>query len=440
MARDVQGLELTAASASAAAAYDAAVAAYCGLRRDAGDHLKQIFAADPDMAMGHVLRGYFMQLFATRKASERAAQSLAAAERAAANPREAAHRAALAAWVAGDVSGAVERWETILGEHPRDLLALKLAHYGSFYLGDAAAMLRQSGAALRHWGESVPGYGYLLGCHAFALEETGDYRAAERAGRRAVALEPGDIWAAHAVTHVCEMEDRAEDGLAWIAAAEGNWRAANNFAFHVFWHRCLFLLALGRQSEALARYDREVRAESTDDYLDITNAVALLWRFEQAGLDVGGRWAELAARAADHLDDHALVFADLHYLMALAAAGDEARIAHWLERSRAHAARSADTAGEVLAEIGLALGEAALAHRRGDWTRVVELMLPRRAAIRRIGGSHAQRDLFEQMLIDAASRQFPTVARSLIAARLETRPRNSWARLHVSAGADGPAG
>ena len=68
-------------------------------------------------------------------------------------------------------------------------------------------------------------------------------------------------------------------------------------------------------------YDREVRPELTDDLLDISNAVALLWRLEQAGVDVGNRWEELADRAQGHLDDHLLVFGDVHYLMALAAAG-----------------------------------------------------------------------------------------------------------------------
>ena len=278
------------------------------------------------------------------------------------------------------------------------------------------------------WDARLPGYGFVLGCHAFALEECGAYEAAERSGRDAIAIEPADIWAAHAVAHVFEMQDRPADGLAWVAAQEPQWGETNNFRYHLFWHRCLFLLALGRGEEVLARYDSEVRAEPSDDYLDIANAAALLWRLEQEGLGVGERWHELAERARTHTDDHVLVFADLHYLMALAASGDGEAIERWRAASRAHAAGTDDTAARVLTTVGIALGEATLAHRRRDWHGVVETLLPVRADIVRIGGSHAQRDLFAQMLIDAALQHRPELALTLIAERLAARPGNAWGR------------
>ena len=118
----------------------------------------------------------------------------------------------------------------------------------------------------------------------------------------------------------------------------------------------------------LARYDREVRAESTDDYLDITNAVSLLWRLEQQGVAVGAA-LERARRARPRrmIDDHCCVFADLHYPIALAAVPATRRIARWRRRRAARMPRARATArAGVLAEIGLALGDAALAHRRGD--------------------------------------------------------------------------
>ena len=169
-------------------------------------------------------------------------------------------------------------------------------------------------------------------------------------GRRAVELCPDDIWAGHAVAHVCEMEDRIEDGLRWLDEASGGWKGANNFAFHVAWHRCLFLLDLGRDDEALALYDRDVRPESSDELLDITNAVSLLWRLEQLGVDVGGRWEELAIRSAKRGEDHMLAFGDVHYAMALAAAGDEG-FARWRQSSEIYAA-TPETESAVMREIG----------------------------------------------------------------------------------------
>src|SRR6185312_10622491 len=198
---------------------------------------------------------------------------------------------------------------------------------------------------------------------------------------------PDDIWAGHAVAHVCEMEDRLEDGIRWLDEASGGWKGANNFAFHVAWHRCLFLLELGRYDEALALYDRDVRPESSDELLDITNAVSLLWRLEQLGIDVGRRWEELAIRSAKRSSDHMQIFGDVHYAMALAGS------------------------------------DAARAHRRGDYARATELLLPLREGFHRIGGSHAQRDLFAKLLIDSAVRAGRSeIARDLLRERLAARP------------------
>jgi hypothetical protein len=115
--------------------------------------------------------------------------------------------------------------------------------------------------------------------------------------------------------------------------------------------------------------------------------------------------------------------------MALAAAGEPDDFARWQESSGRYVAAANETQCAVMRIVGLALGEATQAHRQGRFDRAVELLLPVRHEIRRIGGSHAQRDVFAQLLLDAAlkAEQFDT-ARLLVAERLATRPRNPWAR------------
>ena len=81
-----------------------------------------------------------------------------------------------------------------------------------FLLSGAAQMRDRLARAMRDWDPDVPGYGYVLGTHAFALEETGDYARGEESGRKAVEINPRDVYAIHAVAHAMEMQGRQEDG------------------------------------------------------------------------------------------------------------------------------------------------------------------------------------------------------------------------------------
>ena len=46
--------------------------------------------------------------------------------------------------------------------------------------------------------------------------------------------------------------------------------------------------------------------------------------------------------------------------------------------------------------------EAVLAHRRGEYIRAVDLMKPVLDEMYRLGGSHAQQDVLEQLFLDSA--------------------------------------
>ncbi|MEO3428061.1 tetratricopeptide repeat protein [Pelagibius sp. CAU 1746] len=439
MLHDIRGLPQTAASAEALRAFDATVEAYLSFQLATGDRLKETLTLDPGMPLAHCLKGCFLLLFAKRDLAARAAKALAdataAGERNGLTRRETDHLTALDTWLSGDMQAAAACYDAILIDHPLDIVALKLAQYLHFYLGDAPAMRGSVTRPFYAWDDDVPGYGYLLGLKAFALEESGDYAGAEAAGREAVEINPVDIWAAHAVAHVMEMQDRAAEGASWIDGLETAWGGCNNFAYHVYWHRCLFLLDQGRVEEVLAHYDGKVRGDRSEDYLDISNAVALLWRLQQRGIEVGDRWDELADKAAVLGRDHMLIFADAHYVMALAAKqrGGEAKA---LLDSLARFAGGDGTEAEVARDIGLPLGEAILAHAAGRYGEAVETLLPHRRALKRLGGSHAQRDLFEQLLIDAAVKAGrAAVARALLSERAETRRANAWNREMTAAAA-----
>ncbi|MEJ0072154.1 MAG: hypothetical protein WDO24_29420 [Pseudomonadota bacterium] len=285
--------------------------------------------------------------------------------------RERHHLAALSAWQRGEIDNALAAWEAILAEHPTDLLALRLAHFNYFWLGRAADMRASVERAAPAWPDALPGFGTVLAMRAFGAEECGDYQAAEQAGRRAVALDPADLWAAHAVAHALEMQSRAVDGIAWLDALAPHWADGNNMIHHLWWHRALFHLERGETDHVLALYDARIRDLDSplvrampDLYIDIQNAVALLWRLEHVGIDVGARWTELADKSEPRIGDHVLLFTVPHFMMALAAAGRDQAAARLLDALRDFAAAGTGSLAPIAGAVAVPVCAAVLAHRR----------------------------------------------------------------------------
>jgi hypothetical protein len=159
----------------------------------------------------------------------------------------------------------------------------------------------------------------------------------------------------------------------------------------------------GENDRVLALYDTKVREERTDDFRDISNATSLLVRLELEGVDVGRRWGELADLAEARLDDGCLVFADLHYMLALTGdtRGDAARR---LVAQVAQAGAAATELGRVAAHPGLAIAEGLADFGEGRYGRAFERLAAARRHFPAVGGSHAQRDVFERIAVDAGIR------------------------------------
>jgi tetratricopeptide (TPR) repeat protein len=429
--RDVRGVPVSTPDAATVEQLEHAVLGLVGHRADTAQRLQRALASDPGLIPALCMQGFAYKCLARRDFESAAWSSMHAARESLAarggSERERGLVLALERWCLGDPVAAAGALSNTLAEHPRDLLAFKMHHAINFILGRSELMRDASERAVRAFDAQTPGHGYVLGCHAFSLEETGDLAGAERVGRRAVEREPRDAWGAHAVAHVLETQDRSLEGLSFMDAVAGPLAGCNNFDGHLAWHRSLFLVQLGRLDEALALYDARIAIYLGRDYRDLCNATSLLFRVERAGLTVGDRWERLAELARARMGDHGLAFADAHYVMALAGAGDTGTAARFIASMRLRG-RQPDHAARVTAEIGVPVAEGilALAERRArDATRA---LLPLGRSLQRLGGSNAQRDIFALVLLEAALRGDDTqLAESLLSQRLRARPKNSWA-------------
>ena len=263
----------------------------------------------------------------------------------------------------------------------------------------------------------MPGYHAVLSMQAFGLEETGRYARAEKMGRQAVELQPRDGWGQHAVAHVLEMQNRRREGLGWMRSNAAAWSEGSFFAVHNWWHTALFHLGLDEVDEVLALFDGPVAGGQSVLALDLIDACALLWRLQLRGIDVGTRWEPVADRWAPMASAGNYAFNDMHAMMAFAMAGRSADAQAVLE-AQAAAAEADDDNADFMLEVGHAATRAVKAYADGDFAATVQLLRPIRNKAHRFGGSHAQRDLLDQTLIDAARRDGQiALAQALLAER-----------------------
>jgi hypothetical protein len=405
--QDKRGNPVGTASAEALAHAETALWRMCSFFDAPLADIDAALAADPGWMLPLVMRANFLltltepSLLADARAALDQADLLAAH----APERERAHLAAASRCAAGDWHGACAAWEQILLRHPRDLYALQWAHLFDFYRGDARQLRQRVARVLPEWPRDDTLRPYLLGMHAFGLEECNLYAQAEAVGREAVAGDVKVPWATHAVAHVMEMQGRFVDGRHWLHEHERTWAEGNGFAGHHWWHLALFHLEAMDLAGALALHAAHLGSAHAVLTLQRLDGAALLWRLRLLGAaDLDARWADLAdgwdlsPRDAGHS-----AFNDVHMLLALIGLRDTERIAALLGAVQRRAERGTDSNAAMAREVGLPLMRGLLAFDAGDASAAIVLLAPLRETAHRFGGSHAQRDLIDQTLLAACA-------------------------------------
>ena len=403
-------------SPAARAMLDQVILGYAGYETDTPRRLAALLDAEPDMGLAHIVRGYFLMLNFKLANVPAAREALDTARKHIGGDLAwaLAHAAALEHWIAGDLDRTLAVWEQILAEHPRDILAFRLHHFNNFWLGRPQRDARVGRARAAAMGADMPGYGTMLGLPLLSrIEECGDYPSrkppgAPRPSRSTPAMSgPRMPW--RTCWRCRAAATRASRGsTAW----SGNWDGANNLhaSSVVAPRRCIISSAASSTGRA-----RSLRPALPQSRLaaDPGAAGSLHRRAERRldavppasgiGIDVGNRWDEIADKAEARIGDCLSAFTLPHWMMALAAAG------RW-RRGGAHARcdarlrRAGDghrgAAGGRLRAAGLR-GRAGASHA-ANTSDAVELMRPALGGMYRLGGSHAQQDVLEQLFLDCA--------------------------------------
>jgi len=431
MNRDARDVPVSFADPAALAGYETALRQFQSYVGDPIATLDAALAQSPDFVAGHLFKALALFTAGEKQLLPMAKAALGEAARRLdrANDRERSLAAATRLMLDGDWEGGCRQLDRVLVDHPRDAMALQVAHLVDFYRGDALNLRNRVSRVLPHWDASVPGFSYILGMHAFGLEEMNQYPEAEAAGRRALELQPKDGWAVHAVVHVMEMQGRIDEGIAWLTSREHDWAPNNAFAFHNWWHLALFHLDGARYNQALALYDAAIHPGPAQLVLSLVDATALLWRLHLEGVDVGARFETVADewQAREAQDRGFYAFNDVHAMLAFSATGRSAAMAQQIS-DLAAAARQQGTNGMMARDVGLPLAQGIAAFSDGQYAAAIERIEPVRDIAHRFGGSHAQRDLITLTLIEAALRDGKhALAGHYLAERQVHKPGSAWA-------------
>src|SRR4029434_3304030 len=391
------------------------------------EQFTQAIEADPGFALAHSALAYMLHLRAqVPEARERAqqAQSLAPGL----SRREQQQIEAIALFVNGQGPRSYALIREHLADYPRDILMIRVAQR-LFSLGCSGAGVASFPAPLLALIKAIAS-AYVddwafLGSYAFAHHETGHVEEARRLAERSLALRPTNAVAAHSVAHVFFETGDATGGGEFLDTWLKSFDPRAPYHVHLSWHQALFELARGHAQRALALYEADIRpAVVANSAPALNDSAALLWRaYMYSGATPPFPPEEVRDLAAPAASRPGPAFRDAHAALAFAVTGDEVCMGRMIDRLRG----LADT-GDVLArEVTLPLARGIDAFAHGAYSEAVRYLEPlftepRMDQLARVGGSHAQREVFEDTMLEAYLRaeQFDK-AEAMLRTRLQRR-------------------
>lgn len=396
---DCYGLPITTHSREALDWYNRGVRGLLGFRQNAPECFRKALTLDPElkMAQSHLGMCYFMEESAPMiaKAQECFKQSCVGLENVSDRERDVLET--VLAWAQGKGREAMERMLTAIKARPREASLIQRLYFIYFMQGSADKMRDLVAEALPHYDNDS----YILGMYSFALEETRDFARALEIGNTARALNPEDIWTVHALTHAYYETGAFGPGTQLLTEALPQCEGIGSFRTHIAWHLAVLLWEQGQYQKALGLYHNRFPDPASLEPPNFVDAVTLLWRLNLTGQSTPAEWEALTPSLEQLRTLPTYLFNQMHVVLGLAGAKKIDWAQTYLNGLRSRV--KPDRPG-VFGEVGLPLAEGLLAYAKSDYARAVGCMLPIKDRIVNIGGSHAQRAVFSDVLIDACLR------------------------------------
>jgi len=389
---DRYGLPITTESPTAAARFQHGMDMLLAYGPGAAEAFASATETDPRLAVAHagqalvaVVQG---DAATARAATEKARDVVAGATR-----RERQHVAALSALVGGETARGLALVHEHVAEFPRDAL---LVNQAGSAIGFAGARDREQ-QRVDFLERLAPAYGddwWFQSALAFTYHEVDRFEESRRLSERSLAQYPGNANASHNLAHIhFELLDN-DGGAAFLESWLAKYDARASFHCHLAWHLAMFELHRGRYAHALAIFERDILG-AVNPRLAMIDGSALLWRFRLDGQpDPLPAWRSLAELAAK-VSRPGFVFGEIHAALAYAASGDASAFARLADGLRALDANGHPIAGSV----ALPMVQGVAAFVGGDHAAALAHLEPVEAEFHRVGGSHAQWELFEETMI-----------------------------------------
>jgi len=389
---DRYGLPVSTSSTTALARYQDGMDRLLAYGFGAEDCFAAALAADETLALAHAgaaLWSFFRNDGSVaRSAIAKAADALDGATR-----RERQHVEALSAIVSGETARGLEMIQEHVDEFPRDAL---LVNQAGSSIGFGGRPDRET-VRLDFVERLAPAYGddwWFQSALAFVYHEVGRFEESRRLSERSLAQYPANANASHNIAHVDFETVDTGGGVAFLEDWLAGYDRRAPFHCHLAWHLALFELQRGNERRTLQIYEADILRATSPRHV-VMDGAALLWRLDL--YECAGRpwpWRPLADLAA-RVSRPAFVFGEVHAALAYAAVGDHAALSAMEDGLRGLAATGHPIAGTVV----LPLVEAITAFASGDWARAIALLEPLEADFHRIGGSHAQWELFQETMV-----------------------------------------